>query len=149
MARKKALSALVRRLREDEPFAFMLRARLINGVHIDLASGCWEWQRRSKPNGTGERYGVLTARVPGFTNPQPFAVHVLAWVLFGGKLNARHVRAHTCDNPICCNPAHIEQKTQSENISDCADRYRHNSFKRTRYYETLGDRGAPGPDVPF
>jgi hypothetical protein len=31
--------------------------------------------------------------------------------------------AHSCDNPICCNPDHVEWKTRAANLADHADRH--------------------------
>lgn len=110
-------------------------------VLIDPVTGCWEWQRRRDPQG----YGMLVVRVNGH-GPIPFRVHVLSWILFNGKFSGRLVRAHQCNNPPCCNPQHIEQKPQVENYGDSIDR---GSHKNSRYFDTLGDARAPGPDVPF
>ena len=141
---------LVARLKSDEAFAFALACRLLDNIVENPVTGCWEWQRRVKSNGNGgEPYGVLCVRLPGVPHPVPFRVHVLASVLFNGPVNHRHVRAHNCDNTICCNPAHIEQKSQRDNINDSVGRYRHNSWKNKKYFESLGDARAPGPDVPF
>jgi len=37
---------------------------------------------------------------------------------------------HECDNPPCIEPAHLQSKGQSANISDCIARGRHNNFGR-------------------
>ena len=31
---------------------------------------------------------------------------------------------HTCDNPVCCNPAHLYRGTQRQNVDDMMDRDR-------------------------
>lgn len=146
--RKNHLKALLARLKRDEPLAFRLSARLLSNVLVDPVTGCWEWQRRRNRDG----YGMLAVRVNG-GDPVPFGVHVIAWLLFRGRILARHVCSHSCDNPPCCNPDHIESKTTQGNHDDALDRYRHTSWKTKKYYESLGDRarysGAPGPDVPF
>jgi hypothetical protein len=154
--RRSHMRGLVARLKSDEAFSFALACRLLDNIVENPVTGCWEWQRRVKSNGNGgEPYGVLCVRLPGVPHPVPFRVHVLAWILFRGPCNAGHVRAHECDNTLCCNPAHIEQKTQQHNVNDSMTRGRHSSFKNLKYFGTLGDRAtrfdarAPGPDCPF
>lgn len=141
---KRHVRRLIERLVRDERFALALYSRLLRNVLECPLTGCWEWQRRRDPDG----YGRLTVRVNG-GSPVAFRVHVISWILFGGKFSARLVRAHKCDNPPCCRPDHIEQKSNAGNIDDSRARYRHSSYKNFKYYESLGDRGAPGPDVPF
>ncbi len=38
---------------------------------------------------------------------------------------------HGCDNPPCCNPAHLRLGTQAENIADCIRRNRKAIGERT------------------
>lgn len=148
--RKRHLRLLIDRLRADESFAFALARRLLDNIIEDPLTGCWEWQRRLARNGSGgEPYGMLCVRLPGVAHPVPFRVHVLSWILFRGPFNARHDRAHECDNTVCCNPAHIESKSRADNIGDSVTRYRHSAYKNLKYFGTLGDRRVPGPDCPF
>lgn len=140
---KRHIRRLIERLRKDEGFALALRARLQDNVLACPITDCWEWQRRKDPAG----YGMLAIRING--KPVPFRAHVLAWILFQGTFSGKLVRAHRCDNPSCCNPDHIQQKPEAGNHEDAMERYRHSSYKNFKYFETLGDRRAPGPDVPF
>ena len=141
---KNHLKALLARLKRDESFAFALSSRLLSNVLVDPIIGCWEWQRRLNRDG----YGQLAVRVNG-GDPVPFGVHVLAWILFRGRIVRGNHHSHTCDNPPCCNPDHIESKSVQGNHDDALDRFRHTAWKTKKYYDSLGDRGAPGPDVPF
>lgn len=42
--------------------------------------------------------------------------HILAYELLVGPVPLGKVLHHHCENPPCCNPAHLEPKTQQENI---------------------------------
>src|SRR3972149_5069998 len=44
--------------------------------------------------------------------------HRLAWLVAGRMLIPGLVIMHKCDNPPCCNPAHLRQGTQADNIRD-------------------------------
>lgn len=148
--RKSHLRRLLARLCADEGFAFALERRLLGNILEDPFTGCWEWQRRLAGNSSGgDLYGMLSVRLPDIAHPVPFRVHVLASVLFNGPVDYRQVRAHRCDNTLCCNPEHIESKSQSDNINDSISRFRHSSWKNLNYFGSLGDRRAPGADVPF
>jgi hypothetical protein len=86
---------------------------------VDKSAGpeaCWPWMggmsgRYGKyyPAGrhSGElahRYALMVATGP----PQPEAPHAL----------------HSCDNPPCCNPAHLHWGTHQQNMQEAADRGR-------------------------
>lgn len=45
-------------------------------------------------------------------------VHRLAWELHHGPIAPGAVIRHTCDNPPCCNVAHLRSGTQQENMRD-------------------------------
>jgi hypothetical protein len=42
----------------------------------------------------------------------------VAFELVHGLIPAGLVVMHTCDNPECCNPAHLQAGTQQKNIAD-------------------------------
>lgn len=69
---------------------------------------CWPW-RGGRCNG----YGI------GTFNGEPFKVSrlVLAEKL-GRDLLPKMYALHTCDNPICCNPAHLWEGTNADNMID-------------------------------
>jgi hypothetical protein len=76
---------------------------------------CWPWIRYCKPQG----YGQFTIRKGTFENASR-----VAFVLTKGPLRDRQVVRHTCDNPPCCNPAHLLSGTQVDNSYDAIHRGR-------------------------
>jgi hypothetical protein len=71
------------------------------------ATGCHEWFGTKTKGG----YGIIT--VAGVNILAHRAIHAFS----GGDANAAVVM-HTCDNPGCCNPAHLKGGSYSENMQD-------------------------------
>jgi predicted XRE-type DNA-binding protein len=69
-------------------------------------SPCWPWTAKTDPDG----YGIY--RVDG----QDHRAHRVAHFLVRG--DHPEVVMHRCDNPTCCNPAHLKGGTQADNIAD-------------------------------
>ena len=76
-------------------------------------SGCWPWK------GSVERYGRFT--LPGRRTRY---AHRLAYEQRVGPIPGGIQVRHTCDNPVCCNPAHLVLGTQAENLADMVERGR-------------------------
>jgi hypothetical protein len=91
--------------------------QLWSGVAIATDDQCWEWQRYRHPDG----YGML-----GVEGRNVYA-HRQAWTLTNGEIPAGMVVCHRCDNPACCNPAHLFLGTQGDNIRDCHRKGRNRS----------------------
>lgn len=94
-----------------------LRASLLRRFHerVDRRGPgeCWEWTHLRNPDG----YGLISM------GKQRFLAHRLALDLDGrppGDLYA----LHRCDNPPCCNPAHLYVGTLAENNADAKARGR-------------------------
>lgn len=94
--------------------------RLWRQIDIRSESECWPWKAKSLIKG----YGVIGfgSRVGG-----KILAHRLVWMLTHKKdfkLNdiqspeCRIVVMHTCDNRLCCNPAHLVIGTQKDNVHD-------------------------------
>jgi hypothetical protein len=85
---------------------------------IDDSAGpdqCWLWTGPKQGSG----YGVASA---GGTTCGP---HRLMFVLAHGPIPDRKLLVrHTCDNPPCCNPAHLRSGTYAQNRADTVSRGR-------------------------
>ena len=76
---------------------------------------CWEWQASCDDSGYG------TFRHQGKMKK----AHRLAWVFCGrGPIPDGLVVMHSCDNPPCCNPAHLSLGTVADNNRDRHDKGR-------------------------
>ena len=67
-------------------------------------------------------------------NSKLWRAHRLAWYLTNDKLIPKGaVIRHVCDNPICCNPSHLQIGTQQDNISDRVKRNRNGDIRGERH----------------
>lgn len=78
-------------------------------THDNDPSVCWEW--------TGAR-GGRDGRGYFSMQGKKYLAHRIVYELFNGELEAGLVVRHKCDNPICCNPYHLEPGTRSDNELD-------------------------------
>ena len=85
-----------------------LRERLFKGVDTSDPSRCWEFQGAKDEAG----YGYLSSAMAGTKK----AHRVSAW-LAGDDIDGMVV-LHTCDNPMCINPAHLVTGTHEDNEAD-------------------------------
>lgn len=75
---------------------------------IKAPSGCIEWTGYRSPAG----YGKI--RVGG----KGILAHRFAWELVNGPIPPGMCVCHRCDNPPCCNVAHLWLGTQADNNAD-------------------------------
>ena len=77
---------------------------------VQKADGCWPWIASIGTDGYGKFW------VRGRTTH----AHRVAWELTHGQIPDDDPRlvCHHCDNPPCCNPAHLFLGTHSENAQD-------------------------------
>ena len=86
---------------------------------VDRSGGpdaCWPWMAARNEHG----YGVM--RIEG----RNVRAHRVSLTLAAGKSDpGPSVKVlHSCDNPPCCNPAHLRYGTQGDNIRDAIERGR-------------------------
>lgn len=93
--------------------------------YVDKSGGpdaCWPWTGTRSPDG----YGQFGIRADGRT----VIMNATRWIL--GNLRGRPLApgnqeecaCHHCDNPPCCNPAHLYIGTHADNMADMAERKR-------------------------
>ena len=85
--------------------------------NMDRSGGeasCWPWLRHRLPTG----YGHVADR------GKMVRTHRRAWALTNGPIPAGLYVCHRCDNPPCCNPAHLWLGTAHENMRDASAKKR-------------------------
>jgi len=95
----------------------------------DNPAECWEWTAYKDRHGYGQ-FGVSNPRRVEYSNRT-------AWAITNGPIpDGMHI-CHRCDNPSCCNPAHLFLGTAADNMVDAATKGRmprgevHHSAKLT------------------
>lgn len=75
---------------------------------------CWEWQgRRSE-----DTYGVVSWKERSNKKGHIVFCHRLAYEIVVGTIPEGLYLMHSCDNPPCCNPAHLSPGTKGDNNRD-------------------------------
>lgn len=81
--------------------------RFWSKVDVQGPDDCWEWQAHRDRKG----YGKFQ-----MSNSRP--AHRVAWELANGAIQNDLFVCHRCDNPSCCNPAHLFLGTNDDNLKD-------------------------------
>jgi hypothetical protein len=91
--------------RAKRPFS----ARFWEKVDRGEPDECWPWMGARDPSGYG-RFAVGADRSEKASR--------IAWRLTNGAVPTGLHILHSCDNPPCCNPAHLRPGTHQENMAD-------------------------------
>lgn len=92
---------------------------------VDKRDGdeCWPWKGAYRDPRKG--YGGFH-----WQGHKMMRAHRAAYVLTYGAIAGTLVVRHTCDNPPCCNPAHLQLGTVADNNRDRDSRGRYVAFER-------------------
>jgi len=85
-------------------------------ANSDKSGSCWTW------NGSLDKDGYGVAKLRGRRVEK---AHRLAFRLHNGSIPDGAMVCHSCDNPRCCNPAHLFVGTALDNKTDCVAKGRH------------------------
>lgn len=96
-----------------------LYCQVMARVRVGDPDDCWEWFGPRNRAG----YGVISIKC-GYH----LAHRALASVVIG-EPGDRNVM-HTCDNPPCCNPAHLRVASFADNMADMSQKRRHGSITK-------------------
>lgn len=94
-------------------------ARFWSKVAVGRDTECWPWKGASGAKGYG-RFNL---------DDRLELAHRLAYQIFHGEIDAGNgyhgtVILHRCDNPACCNPAHLREGSHADNMKDMCEKGR-------------------------
>lgn len=92
-------------------------ARFWRKVKITKPAECWEWIA-SRFTAKKEQYGCF------HIGKRTLTASRVAYAIGYGEEPGRSSVLHKCDNPPCCNPAHLYLGTQADNGRDMRERGR-------------------------
>lgn len=100
--------------------------RLLENVLV-TSCGCWLWLGSTNDGGYGK------FKVDGRT----IRTHRFSYQHYKGKIPRGKLVCHSCDVPLCCNPAHLWLGTPKENSEDMCAKDRQDKAE-TRSRNQLG-----------
>jgi HNH endonuclease len=94
---------------------------------------CWVWTGSVNEDGYG--------RIHVFDVGHLVATHQFAYRLECGDVPDGQVVRHLCDNPPCCNPAHLVLGTVADNVRDMMERGRHVALRGSQNSQSVLNEG--------
>ncbi len=104
--------------------------------HVDSSGGtdaCWPWKAYRQKSG----YGLYYMGYRHDHNGKHIMAHRLAWQYANNQpIPGGQMICHRCDNPPCCNPAHLFLGDQFANMQDASTKGRcvHKAVKGDAHY---------------
>lgn len=100
---------------------------------------CWPWTGMVSPR---RGYGRLKTDSNHEIRP-----HRIAYALVNGPIPAERLVCHRCDNPLCCNPAHLWLGSDGDNVQDAIakGRWHRPGTQRTPRWMRMTPEPAPVP----
>ena len=95
-----------------------IRARFWRKVDRRGPGQCWNWTGSLSKGGANYYSGNI--KIAGRVQRSAR----VCWEIHYGEIPNGAVVRHSCDNPRCCNPAHLSIGTQADNIDDMIVRAR-------------------------
>lgn len=105
-----------------------IEARVQRVVRVPELGECWDWTRAR----SSRRYGSLTVTANG--RPWALKAHRVAYEIFVGSIPSGMHVLHRCDNPPCCNPAHLFVGSHLDNMEDMARKGRVVCGRKTKHH---------------
>lgn len=88
-------------------------------VDVGSEGSCWVWTGAVDSRGYGRLAIDCSARPIKY-----MSAHRFSHTLWFGPIPEGMLICHRCDNPPCCNPAHLFPGTQADNMRDMAQKGR-------------------------
>lgn len=106
------------------------RERFLLYLPSRVPDTCWVWHGAIRVSGL--RYGKFKD-----SDARSKPAHRIAFEIFNDcTLTEDQKVLHTCDNPPCCNPAHLYIGTDLDNARDREERERSNPHKGEEHHKT-------------
>jgi hypothetical protein len=93
---------------------------------------CWPYTGATDRRGYGRPGYGLGLDEQGRPKTKRYYAHRRVYELLVGPIPEGKILLHTCDNPPCCNPAHLRVGTDADNKRDSIAKDRHARGERTR-----------------
>jgi hypothetical protein len=101
-----------------------VQERFWSKVNIKSENECWEWIKFKNKKG----YGLFGL------NAIPEGAHRVSWRFTYGDIPESLCVLHKCDNPACCNPAHLFLGTNQDNVNDRVAKNRSSDLRGSKHY---------------